>query len=167
MLTRFALLALALTACSAAGDPTTAALEARGNDLWLSPGQAGYEEQTKWGLPLPADFSVTVTDRETVQVVCRENARILGITPPVGVEYAGCSWGAAVTLSEYRGAERDSAVLLHEMGHVLGAHHIEDPEACPVGAQGQFVMCAWGHHVPELAPEDFAQIPGSIPLKSE
>lgn len=145
MLQRLTLLLVLLSACAEFVPPTPAGPAT----LWLQPDDIGYSQQLQWGRPLPESFSVEFISHAELAARCG------------GAQAGGCSGqdGEAL-LREDLPEFVQQAFLLHEMGHVLGAGHIEDPEACPEGAAGAFVMCAWGNgSANELAPEDLALLP--------
>jgi hypothetical protein len=140
--------ALLATACSF----DVAPYEQAPRTLWLQSGQVGYAEQAQWGLPLPADFVLDVRSVDDVHRICN------------GDWTGGCAGAGRLTIRGDLPPAMFSAFLLHEMGHLLGAEHIDDTEACVDGHVGEFVMCAYGSHTPVLHTEDFAQLPGAISL---
>lgn len=122
------------------------------NATWLQPSDAGYDEQVQWGMPLPSNFRVLEVPADEMTARC-------GSTQVQHGRIAGCASSGTITLRNDLAGARHHAVLLHEMGHVLGATHIQDPVACPEDAAGLFVMCAVADlTIAELALEDYTML---------
>jgi hypothetical protein len=122
---------LALLSLSACAAPSLYPEPAPAPSVWLEPGQLGYEEQAKWGLPLPKGFGVVVLPPALFLLNCQAvngdcDASTLATT--LQAEHR-------VLLRDDLGALAPFA-MMHEMGHILrgvGGHPgAEDCADAPV-----------------------------------
>lgn len=102
---------------------------------WLTPAEAGYEQQVAWGMALPTDFSVEVLPRAALVERCAETNPGVNATTILGCT----SHHVHVLIVDDAGKKTQAATLLHEMGHVLSrtSRHITAPDC-----YGVDVMCA-------------------------
>lgn len=152
-----ALALVSLAACSGeapsidAETPVVAPTPA--DSRWLTPSEIGYEQQVAWGLELPSDFTIRELPAEEIPSACPNDDG-----SPASELVAGCARGSIITVRKGLPENERSAVLLHEMGHVLRHRdgHIQNPIACPSGRGGSYVMCAESDgRIQYPTPEDF------------